>query len=178
MLTNPDQFWPNTASWRPRRLVVQNMDALDLRYEDESFDGIFTSSSIEHFGDQDQIRQSVREMARVLKPGGILSLSTEFNIQGEGPGLPGVHLFTQRELEEVIIGTGNWRPLDEPDFAVSSKSLSRAVSFAEADRDVARHVAEFGQLFYHRLTWSTYPHVVLEHDGFLWTSVHLALRKE
>jgi hypothetical protein len=26
------------------------MDALDLRYEDGTFDGIFSSSSLEHFG--------------------------------------------------------------------------------------------------------------------------------
>ena len=62
--------------WSPTRLVVQHMDALELRYEDESFDGIFSSGSIEHFGTYEQIRQGVEEMYRVLKPGGVAGIST------------------------------------------------------------------------------------------------------
>src|SRR5204862_4394011 len=79
--------------WNPRRLVVQHMDARELRYEDESFDGIFSSSSIEHFGDHADVERAVSEMFRVLKPGGVLSLSTEFRLAGDGPGLPNVLLF-------------------------------------------------------------------------------------
>ena len=33
------------------------------------------------------------------------------------------------------------------------------------------------RLDYNELRWSTYPHIELEHKGYRWRSVHLALRK-
>jgi ubiquinone/menaquinone biosynthesis C-methylase UbiE len=57
MLAEPRQFWP-PATLDLQRLVVQHMNALDLRYDDNSFDGVFSSSSIEHFGDLDDVSPS------------------------------------------------------------------------------------------------------------------------
>ncbi len=68
--------------WNPRRLVVQHMNGTELRYEDCSFDGIFSSGSIEHFGSLDDIRRSVEEMHRVLKPAGVAAIATEFRLAG------------------------------------------------------------------------------------------------
>ena len=99
MLVAPERHAP--CPWDPRRLVVQHMNALDLRYEDESFDAVFSSSSIEHFGTHDDVRRSAEEMCRVLKPGGIASVSTEFRIDGPPPGLPGALLFSAGELERL-----------------------------------------------------------------------------
>ena len=44
MLSNPGRF--ASCPWNPARLVVEQMDALDLRFADSSFDGVFSSSSI------------------------------------------------------------------------------------------------------------------------------------
>jgi hypothetical protein len=56
MLSNPGRFAP--CPWNPARLVVERMDALDLRYGDSSLDGVFSSSSIEHFGDHDDVHRA------------------------------------------------------------------------------------------------------------------------
>jgi hypothetical protein len=57
MLVDPAVHWP--FEWQPRRLVAQHMDGRGLRYEDESFDAIFSSSSLEHFGDRQDVERSI-----------------------------------------------------------------------------------------------------------------------
>jgi SAM-dependent methyltransferase len=75
-MRNPGSFWP--SPWKPRRLVIQHMNALDLWYDDNTFDGIYSSSSLEHFGGFCEAERAIQEMHRVLKPGGILTISTDF----------------------------------------------------------------------------------------------------
>lgn len=177
MLTDPGRLWPPTAKWQLRRLVVQHMDALDLRYDDETFDGAFSSSSLEHFGKPEEMRQAVREIARVLKPGGVLSLSTEFRLEGPGPGLPGVHLFSEQELREWIVGAADWELLSPLDLTLSDETRRTELPFSEGCADVTAHTQKFGALYFHKLDWSRYPHIVLRSGDHVWTSVHLALRK-
>jgi SAM-dependent methyltransferase len=50
-------------------------DARSLRYEADSFDVVYSMSVIEHIDGPDAERQAIREMLRVLKPGGLLLLS-------------------------------------------------------------------------------------------------------
>lgn len=175
MLAEPQKHWPFT--WCPRRLVVQHMDARDLRYESGTFDAIFSSSSLEHFGDWKDVASAVSEMHRVLRPGGLLCLSTELRLKGPGPGLPGILMFDQRELMELIVENGAWELLDPIDFTVSDDTLALVQNFADSAADVRRHVAREGQLVFHRLDWSKYPQIVLREHGLWWTSVHLALRR-
>jgi SAM-dependent methyltransferase len=153
--------------WNPRRLVVQHMDALDLRYEDGSFDAIFSSSSIEHFGGPDEIRRAAAEMHRVLKPGGILSLATEYRLDGPASGMEGTLLFAEADLLDLIVGGLDWEPVDRLDVAVSEATLASEVPFMQALADVQSGRGE----------WSRYPMLVLRLEAYLWTSVHLALRK-
>lgn len=175
MMSDPGQFWP--GPWNPRRLVVQHMNALELKYEDNSFDGVFSSSSLEHFGTPDDIRRAVREMHRVLKPGGVMSVSTEFRLAGPGTGLPGVHMFSANEVTDWLMGGGGWEPLSPLDLSAAAGREAEAISFGDALGDLVRHTDEHGGLYFHRLNWGRYPHVVLAHDGYLWTSIHLGLRK-
>lgn len=175
MLVRPEAHWP--FSWRPRRLVVQHMDARDLRYESGTFDAIFSSSALEHFGDRDDVARAVREMHRVLRPGGLLCLSTELRLNGPGPGLPGILMFDEAELRELVIGNGPWQPLDQPDLSVAADTLATVKEFAESAADVTRHVTAEGRLVFHRLDWSRYPQIVLREGALWWTSVHLALRR-
>jgi SAM-dependent methyltransferase len=175
MLVDPSPQWP--GEWHPRRLVVQHMNALDLRYDDESFDGVFSSSSIEHFGDHGDVVRAVDEMFRVLRPGGILALSTELKVRGPGHGIPGVLLFTPDELVDLLIGTRLWEPIDPPRFSVSDATLATARPFPDSVAEVQRHVAEHGEIRFHHLDWDRYPQIVLQHEGYVWTSVQIALRK-
>jgi SAM-dependent methyltransferase len=75
MLTNPSAFAP--YPYREDRLEVRRMDARALEYEDESFDVVFSLSSIEHFGSPRDIAQASGEIGRVLKPGGCAFVVTE-----------------------------------------------------------------------------------------------------
>jgi SAM-dependent methyltransferase len=175
MLVDPGRHWP--GDWRPQRLIVQHMDARQLRYENHSFDAVFSSSSIEHFGSDREIGQALDEIHRVLRPGGICSISTEYRISGEGPGLPGVRMFDLAEIRRIVIDGRDWEPLTPFAPTASQATLATEVLFAEAARDVREHIAHHGELVFHALRFSRYPQIVLRAGDKLWTSVHLALRK-
>jgi SAM-dependent methyltransferase len=169
MLTDPGKLSPIPCE--PRRLVVQHMDGRDLRFEDETFDAVFSSSSIEHFGDWEDVAAAAREIGRVLKPGGLLTLSTEFRISGEGKGIPGVLMFSEQELRSLIVEAAGLEFLDQPSFDVSPLTLSKIVTEGEV------HQYYNNQRAGRPANWHTYPHIVLEVKPYQYTSVHLALVK-
>lgn len=162
MLSDPSPF--ALCRWDPARLVVLHMDALELEFGDGSIDGIFSSGSIEHFGGPSEIRRAAREMARVLAPGGIAAIATEFRLEGP-PGLPGTRLFSEAELHELIVDAAEWELVEKPRLELSERTLRTVVSFNEA---VA--AAQPGGFW-------RYPHIVLRHGLHLWTSVSLVLRR-
>lgn len=166
MLADPTQYW--RGPFDPSRLVVQHMNAHELRHPDGSFDGVFSSSSIEHFGTFEQVSHAIDEIHRVLRPGGVFSLSTELRLAGPPPGLPGTLMFDAAELIELVVGDRDWELVGgSPDLHPSNATLDVIVPISEATNDVATKNPH----------WSTYPHLILAHGGLLWTSVHLALRK-
>jgi SAM-dependent methyltransferase len=175
MLVDPGRHWP--GPWRSRRLVVQHMDARTLEFEDECFDAVFSSSSLEHFGAEEDVAEAMDEMFRVLKPSGVLTLSTELRLVGPSPGLPGILLFDEARIRELVVGDRAWDLLSPLRLDVSAATLATEQPFAEAAADVQRHVAQHGELMFHQLDWSRYPHIVLRDGERVWTSVHLALRK-
>lgn len=176
MLTEPGGHWP--GPWSRQRLVVQHMDARDLHYEDESFDAVFSSSSLEHFGTDVEIGRALDEMCRVLRPGGICSLSTELRFAGDRTGLPDIRIFSEAELLDLVLEAARpWALTSTFDGRVSAATRRAAVPFEEAAADVRAHVARYGTVRFHALEFSTYPHVALSVDELVWTSVHLALVK-
>jgi SAM-dependent methyltransferase len=58
------------------------MDGRFLAFEDASFDVVYSLSSIEHFDGFRGARLAMDEMARILKPGGMLALATEYLLAG------------------------------------------------------------------------------------------------
>ncbi len=165
MLTDPGRYWD--GSWNSERLQVRHMNALELEFEDESFDAVFSSSSIEHFGEYADVRQAVEEIHRVLRPGGIAALSTEFRLEGSGPGLPGILMFDEPELRSLVLDGLWWDPIDPLDTTISAQTLAGEVSFSEVIADFTAGRKDF----------RVYPHLVLRDGSLLWTSVHLALVK-
>jgi SAM-dependent methyltransferase len=162
MLSNPGALAPPDMKWNPRRLVAQHMDALALNYEDESFDGVFSSGSIEHFGSLKDVVQAAQEMGRVLRPGGVLALSTEFRIAGDPNevGLPGTILFTPEMLMRYIVEPSGLHLVDEPDFSVSEATAAEAYPIQEAIEHGPRPRS-----------------IALTSGDWKWTSVSLCLQK-
>lgn len=160
MLLDPMQCSPSGFGWVPERLIVQHMDARWLRYPDNHFDGVFTSSSIEHFGTREDVALAAAEIGRVLKPGGIASISTEWMISGGVyMGFDGVMLFDADAIQRYIVEPSDLKMMDTLEHEVDAESLATEVELEKAIANL------------------TYPHVVLRHKGYQFTSVHLALRK-
>ncbi len=68
--------------YRADRLAFMRMDGRALEFGDGTFDIAYSLSSIEHFGGFAGARSAVLEMGRVLRPGGILALATEYIVSG------------------------------------------------------------------------------------------------
>ena len=176
MLTDPGRFWP--GPWRRQRLVVQHMDARELEYEDGSFDALFSSSSIEHFGSLEDISQAMDEAWRVLRPGGLFTLSTEFLIEGDPLAHEACAMFTPQLLREMVIGGRDWKELTPFDLHVSQGTLATEVPIARVAEEYALHRSEHeGVTVLHELQLSKYPHIVQRWGSNVFTSVHLALIK-
>ncbi len=59
------------------RIVFENQDGTALNYPAASFDFAWSLSSIEHFGGHAAAQRAIGEMARVVRPGGIVAVATE-----------------------------------------------------------------------------------------------------
>ena len=119
----------------------------------------------------------MNEAFRVLRPGGTLSLSTEFRLEGPKGGTPGMLTFDAEDISHRLVGTRAWDWLGGQDYA-----LSPATRATEQDQATAAGIGlEDRRLFggFSRLEHSTLPapHVVLRYGPHLFTSVHVALRK-
>jgi SAM-dependent methyltransferase len=171
MLFQPE-FYAQSTPFLRNRLVVQNMDARRIEHEDETFDFVYSSSSIEHVGLRDEIQQAAREMGRVLKPGGVMAISTEICVEGRPGWLNGATLvLSPADIRELIIAPSGCEPVDGPCFLISETTLSSPVLHDENER-------EYGRLRHNmQKGFSHYPQLVLCQEGRCWTSYHLALKK-
>ena len=174
MLVEPEVV--ATQPFDATRLVAQHMDGRALRYPDDMFDGIFSSGSIEHFGDFGDVATAAYEMGRVLKPGGVLAISTEFRMGGPsgGRGWPGLTLLLSvEELQRYIVEASGLQLVDPIRSEVSDATLAtpRDLNTVVAERAV--RVAEG----YEEYTGWDFPHLVLASGGYVFGSVHLTLVK-
>src|SRR5436190_8059834 len=65
------------------KIDVQNVDARKLSFERGTFDVIVSSLALHHMGGDSDREQALREMIRVLKPGGIIVLYDMFTFVGQ-----------------------------------------------------------------------------------------------
>lgn len=160
MMSSPQAHSP--FPYREDHLIVQHMDGCQLGYPDDMFDGIYSSSSIEHFGSLDAIGRAAAEMGRVLKLGGILTLSTEYKIAGDGDGwVPSNTLILSRDrIDEFIIDASGLELVDEIDFELSDETMKYR-------RDMEAIIASRKE----------HPNILIAHEGYTFCSIHLTLRK-
>jgi SAM-dependent methyltransferase len=171
MLIQP-QLHAGSIPFRPGRLVCQIMDARRLRYEDETFDFIYSCSSIEHFGRTEDVAQAAREMGRVLRPGGLISISTEICIQGNAGRLnKDTLLFSPAQIGEFIVAPSGCAPVDQPDYCLSEATKAKRTNLHSATGQSGPFKSRMQD------RWSHYPHIVIESPPLAWTSAQIALRK-
>ncbi len=99
-LKNQKQFAP--YDYAEDKLLPLYMNALDLKFEDNTFDFSFCMSSIEHFGGIKNANKAISEMSRVTKEGGYVLVATEFSLNGFKTD----EVFLKNDLVKLIKGTG------------------------------------------------------------------------
>lgn len=163
MLVAPDRFAP--FPYNRKRLVVQHMDALDLRFEDNTFDALLCLSSVEHFGGFSEAIAALREMHRVLKPNGVAVLTTEC-IVNDGPEFQDANmiLFTPQSVLSFSHAVPGMDLVEPFDFSMSEMTLQTGQSLVTAVVEAHR-----GRI--------QYPHIILEIEGRQFTSGSLFFRK-
>ncbi len=155
-----------------------------------SFDFVLCLSSIEHFGGPKATVRAAAEMARVVRPGGRVVITTEcfvgrhplnspklqFAIRvaslgrrcsAATPTKRMIDAFTPREIGRLIV-----RPMAERGVQLT-QPLDTKLS-AESRENLIRWVGA-GEL--HPATGSLHPHILLQAHGSPWTSAFLAFHK-
>ena len=80
VLAHPEEFAP--FEYRRDRLRFLQMNGTALGLRTATFDVAYSLSSIEHFGGLAGARAAVEEMARVVRPGGLVVVATEWLVRG------------------------------------------------------------------------------------------------
>jgi SAM-dependent methyltransferase len=165
MLTNPDKYAP--FPYRRDRLAVLDMDGLNLRFPENSFDFVWSCCSIEHFGGHEKAARSMREMERVLKSGGVLALTTEFILDQnilEGFGRSHVEFFNLESLYLHVISATSLQLVQDVRLKIDPYYILNSVKIPE---EIS---APLGGIIK--------PHIVINIAGLLVTSISLFFRKE
>lgn len=153
MLTDPTRY--ARIPYRKDHLTVMHMNGLHLQFPDNFFDFAFSFSSIEHFGGHAAAAQSMQEMARVIKPGGSVIITSEVILNGQ----PHEEFFLPEEIQEHLINGSGLEPIEEIDYTISVQTLANAVNIDDPRLET--------QL----------PHIVLKHYPINYTSFCLVLQK-
>lgn len=85
-----EQLWTGVKHKAKGRVEFCKQDARCLRYPDNSFDIVFSMSVVEHIEGGEGDTHAIREMARALRPGGILAVSIPFGERYQEQEIVGV----------------------------------------------------------------------------------------
>lgn len=150
VLHRPEDYAP--FPYRKDHLSFMKMDGRQLAFQDHTFDIAYSLSSIEHFGGLEGAAATVREMGRVLKPGGILAIATEYVLNGP----PHDETFQPEEIARL---------LDQPGLDLVEP----------IDDRVYRRYA-YSAIDLYRNPYQT-PHMVVRFNDTVFTTVMAFLRK-
>lgn len=171
MMIDPKRYSP--IETKEMNIIPVHSDARYLRLPSNYFDGIYSAGSIEHFGSLDKVSESILEIERILKPGGIASITTEFRLDGpvDRPWFDdNVILFTKELIEKYIIKASKLTLIGSIESDVSEKTY-------ETRKELADFLESTKKLTTIEEKQNIYPNFVLHNDGFLFCSIHLLLKK-
>ena len=152
VLKNPEKHQP--FEYRKDRLTFLKMDGRNLTFENNSFDIVFSLSSIEHFGGKDSAARAMEEMSRVLKPGGIVVIATEFILNGKKHP----EFFDQNDLLEYVVKPSKMKLIQNINFKIPRLFLEKPLKFPQE-------------------TFKT-PALSLTDGNIIWTSIILFFEKD
>jgi len=145
------------------RLIVEFMDMLHLRLPDNSMDIVFCFSSIEHLPSLKDKKRAFAEMLRVLKPGSLLIITTEYIIKGaEKVPSSEVEAFSREEIEQLFLSQEDSIPIDTVEYSISERTLKTLQPFTPGGG----------------LPDPALPHIVLKTHNTIFTSLFLGFWKK
>lgn len=188
MLTDPAAHAP--FDFREDRLRVLAMDGRALDFPDGSFDAVYSLSSIEHFGGPADVARAAAEMGRVVRPGGYVAVVTECFVRRAWRNAAPVdaavraltlgrkrraatprrraivsQVFTPRELRRLVVEPSGCALLGELDLSLSLRSWENLTTTARGGGGLRSRTGSF------------HPHVLLQADASVFTSVFVPLRR-
>jgi len=151
VLSNPERYRP--FEYPKERLLFLPMDGRYLAFRDGSFDLVFSLSSIEHFGGKEYSALAVKEMERVLKPGGIAIIATEYILNQKNHP----EFFNENDLLEYVVKASSLKLVQNINLQVPRLLVEKPVRFPQE---------------IHRT-----PHMSLTDGYIIWTSIILFFEK-
>ena len=162
---NPQKY--ATIPYKEDALTVLRMNGTKLEFPSEHFDIAFSFSSIEHFGGENHsgALRSLKEIARVLKRGGIAVITTEYIINDKEHH----EFFNRRTIYENLIDKLEALQLVEPlDLRVSTKTLDTVIDYFSIGLNWEELDGEYKK---------AHPHILLRIKNILFTSLMLVFQK-
>ena len=164
-LNNPKKY--ALFPYKEDALTILRMDGTKLEFPSETFDIAFSFSSIEHFGGRNHAGalKSLKEIERVLKPGGIAVITTEYILNNkEHP-----EFFNRKTIYSDLIDKLDSLKLVEPlDLRITTKTLDTVMDYRIAvNWDILDNSFK-----------ESHPQILLRIKNILVTSVMLIFQKK
>ena len=164
---NPRKYAP--FPYKEDALTALRMDGTKLEFPSDSFDIAFSFSSIEHFGGENHsgALKGLKEIERVLKPGGIAVITTEFMLNNKEH----IEFFNEQTIYSDLIDKVERLKLVEPlDLRVTTKTLDTVMDYPDVVKwDTSDGNDEFKK---------THPVIIIRVNDILLTSVMLVFQKQ
>jgi len=119
------EYWRNIwekCAINKDRLTCSVEDITKLNYEDNYFDVVICTSVIEHLHNQEEWQGDmvgIRELSRILKPGGYLLLSTDMTNAKRSQWHSGTFYFTETDIFDRLVGPSHCDLIGDYDFNFS-----------------------------------------------------------
>lgn len=149
-------------------LTVVRMDGTKMDFPDEKFDIAFSFSSIEHFGGKNHsgALKSMKEIERVLKPGGIAVIATEYILNDkEHP-----EFFNKKTIYSDLINKLDKLKLVEPlDLRITTNTLDTIIDHFTIDVNWDKMDEGYKK---------SHPLILLKIRNILFTSIMIVFQKQ